>query len=144
VRTDSPVVFLALKFRGIEKIGRLGPAMQVLALARGQMGVHLDALEEQLAKTGGPWILGEMFSLADVSWLVIFERLRRADSLDAFLGGDRRPQCAAYWERLRARPSYRAAIRNQGHPTIDYGTERLRQAKAASAELRVLLEGAAP
>ena len=67
------------------------------------MGAHLDALEEQLAVTGGPWILGGTFSLADVSWLVIFERLAQVDALHLFTGEEKRPGCSAYWQRLQAR-----------------------------------------
>lgn len=135
-----PLVFLALKWRGLEKFGGLRPARQVLARSQRQMGGHLDALEEQLLRSGGPWILGEHFSLADVSWLVIFERLRQVDSLHVFVGEGQRPACAAYWERLRSRPSYREAILDHAHPMIDYGTQRLQAAKSADPALRAVLE----
>lgn len=137
-----PVMFLALKACGIAGLGRLGPAMKFLARSRRQLAVHLDALEARLREGGGPWILGEPFSLADVSWLVIFQRLVQADVLHVFVGGSLRPQCAAYWRRLEARPSHREAILRQGHPLISYGTQRLRDAKAADPALRTQLEGA--
>ncbi len=136
-----PLLFLTLKVRGLEKLGSLKPLMKILARSRAQMGVHLDALEEQLAKHGGPWILGETFSLADVSWLVIFERLRQVDATQLFLGGGRRPLCTDYWERLKSRPSYREAILEHSHPTIEYGMQRLREAKSRRPELRLALEG---
>jgi glutathione S-transferase len=137
-----PWMFLAFKAAGLGHLPRLRPAMALLARSRSQMAGHLDGLEKQLAASGGPWILGETFSLADVSWLVIFERLVQADVLHVFVGATLRPACAAYWERLKARPSHRAAIVEQGHPTIAYGTARLREAKAADPALRVALEGA--
>jgi glutathione S-transferase len=137
-----PLVFLAFRWRGLERLHRIGPAMKVLERSRAQMAVHLDALERQLERTGGPWILGETFSLADVSWLVIFERLVQADCLHVFLGEDRRPAGAGYWARLRARPSYRDAILDHPHPTISHGTRRLRDAKTADPALRAALEGA--
>ncbi len=136
-----PLMFLGFKLRGISGLHRIAPAMKFLARSRRQMAVHLDALEEQLAKTGGPWILGESFSLADVSWLVIFERLVQADCLQVFLGTGTRPACSAYWEALRNRPSYREAISDHGHSTIVYGTKRLQEAKAADPALREALEG---
>jgi glutathione S-transferase len=136
-----PFVFLALKWRGLEKLGALAPAVKVLAQSRRQMGAHLDALEKQLDESGGPWILGETFSLADVGWLAIFERLAQLDTLHVFAGEGRRPECAAYWERLRGRPSYRAAILDHPHPTITYGTGRIREAKAVDPALRAALEG---
>ena len=137
-----PVVFLALKVWGLSRLGRVTPAMKVLARSRRQMSLHMDALEKQLHESGGPWILGGGFSLADVSWLVIFERLVQADALHVFQGEGRRPQCAAYWARLQDRPSYREAILGHAHPTISYGTQRLRDAKAADPALRLALEGA--
>jgi len=137
-----PFVFLTFKLRGLRRLGQLTPAMKVLARSRRQMGTHLDALEKQLAGTGGPWILGETFSLADVSWLVIFERLVQADCLHVFVGEGRRPACAAYWARLRERPGYEQAILGHAHEMIAYGTRRLKEAKAADPALRAALEGA--
>jgi len=138
-----PALFLLLKGAGLARLGRLRPVVRVIARSRAQLALHLDALEEQLEKSGGPWILGERFTLADVSWLVIFERLVQADCLHVFVGAGRRPACEAYWGRLTARPSYRAAILGHSHPTIAYGTQRLRCAKAADAALREALEGRA-
>ncbi len=136
-----PAMFLVFKLWGLERFGSLGPAVAVLSRSRRQMAVHLDALEEQLASSGGPWILGQTFSLADVSWLVILERLVQADCLPVFVGGDRRPACAAWWERVQARPGYRQAITDHAHPTVVRGTRRLREAKQADAALRGVLEG---
>jgi glutathione S-transferase len=138
-----PLVFVLFKLRGLEKLGTLGPAMKILARSRRQMHAHLDALAAQLHTSGGPWILGPNFSLADVSWLVIFQRLVQVDCLHPFVGEGRRPECAAYWHRLTQRPSYRQAILEHSHPTIAYGTERLQKAKAKDPALREALEGPA-
>ena len=136
-----PLMFLRFKISDLAKLGGVTPAMKAVARSRRQMGAHLDALERRLVESTGPWILGETFSLADVGWLVIFERLVQADYLDLFLRPDSRPHCAAYWARLRARPSYRQAILDHGHDTIVRGTERIRSAKAADPALRAVLEG---
>ena len=125
-----PLVFLVFKLWGLERLGGLPPATRAIARSRRQMAVHLDALEERLREGGGPWILGETFSLADLSWLVIFERLVQADHLATFPGAGRRPECTAWWERLQRRPSYRDAILDDSHPTIAYGTKRLRASRA--------------
>jgi len=136
-----PVMFLVLKAWGLARLGHIRPAMTIIARSRRQLGAHLDALEAQLEHVGGPWILGERFTLADVSWLVIFERLVQADCLHVFLGAGKRPACAAYWQRLQERPSYREAIVECSHPTIAYGTRRLRACKTNPA-LCEALEGA--
>jgi glutathione S-transferase len=136
-----PFMFLTFKLVGLQRFGTLTPAMHVLSRSRRQLHAHLDALEHRLRERRGPWILGEMFSLADVSWLVIFERLVQADALHVFVDPAERPECAAYWRRLQARPSYREAILDHAHPTVVRGTARLQEAKAARAALRTALEG---
>lgn len=136
-----PVMFALLKARGLERLPTIGPLMKMLVVGRRHVNAHLDALERQLAASGGPWILGETFSLADVSWLVVFERLRQVDNERVFLGGGLRPACTAYWERLRKRPSYAEAITGHSHPLVEHGIRRLQQAKAADPALRRALEG---
>jgi len=136
-----PLAFVTFKALGLERLDRLAPAMKVLGRSRRQLHVHLDALEQQLRDSGGPWILGEAFSLADVSWLVIFERLAQADGLHLFVDEAGRSECAAYWARLQSRPSYREAILDHSHPTVVRGTKRLQEAKAARPALRAALEG---
>ena len=138
-----PVLFIVLKLMGLARLHKLAPIMKAVGRSRRQMHTHLDALEEQLRESGGPWILGGTFSLADVSWLVIFERLVQADCLGVFVGDGQRKECESYWERLRGRPSYREAILDHSHPTVVRGTERLREAKATDPALRTALEGSA-
>ena len=58
-----------------------------------------------------------------------------------FLGGRLRPACAAYWGRLKQRPSYAQAVLGFPHALIDHGIARLKAAKAACPELRCALEG---
>ena len=139
---QRPMLFLAMKRFGLARLFRKGPAGPIVRKSAREMHRHLDELAAQLEKTGGPWILGETFSLADVSWAVVLERLREADSLHVFIGEDLRPAVAAWWERLRARPSYHAAIALHEHPTVTRGLERIRAAKAADPELRRALEPA--
>ena len=105
------------------------------------MNAHLDALEAKLDHGDGAWILGDFFSLADVSWVVIFDRMREADCADLFLGGELHPRVTAYRDRLFARSSYAKGIWNHEHPTVHQGTQRLKLAKEASPELRALLAG---
>jgi hypothetical protein len=140
---QRPLLFLTLKAFGLERLPRLAPLVRLMADGRRHAAAHFDALEAQLVESGGPWILGEPFTLADVGWLVVFERLRQVDMEHVFLGNDPRPACRAYWERLRRRPSYAAAILGYPHPLIDHGTRRLRAAKAADPALRAALEGPA-
>ena len=94
---------------------------------------------EQLRASGGPWITGAQFTLADVSWAVIFERLREADWTAELLGPER-PALVAYWERLRARPSYREAMDRHQHPLVRAGSARIVAEKARGGALRELYD----
>ena len=135
------VLFLMLKFKGMAVFGRNPSLDEMLVQSRTHMHGHLDVLETQLTASGGPWLLGGQFTLADVSWLVIFERLRQLDALEVFVAADQRPACCSYWRRLQERPSYQTAILDQSHSIVAFGTEVLRGSKAADPVLRRLLEG---
>lgn len=137
-----PLFLALLKLVGIEGLPRLAPAMALLRRSRDDMQRHLDALSAQLATSGGPWIAGERFTLADVSWVVILDRLVEADWDALFWGAGRRPAIAAYWERLQARPSFAAAIEQARCPRTRAGVAAVREAKRRSPRLRAALEGA--
>jgi glutathione S-transferase len=139
-----PLLFLTLKGVGLHRFRLLRTVARIVRTSVRHMQDHLDALEAQLVTTGGPWILGAQFTLADVSWLVLFERMVEQDMDAVLLGGGRRPAAATYWERLRARASYGPAIDAYRHPTVARGTARLRAAKATDPRLRRLLEDASP
>ena len=102
-----PVLFLMLKLRGVEGLPGLGPLIAAHRRSRRQMAAHLDALERCLEESGGPWILGSFFSLADVSWLVIFERLAQVESLGVF----RRRGPSASLRRLLGGPALAPRLR---------------------------------
>jgi glutathione S-transferase len=114
--------------------------MKAVRRARRHMGLHLDALAHHLDGHGGPWIAGERFTLADVSWAVILDRLVEADWDGHFWADGRRPAIAAYWGRLEARPTYRRAILDARAAISERGIADLKHAKATDARLRVSLE----
>ncbi len=138
-----PLMLGMLKLCGIHRLPRLAPAMQLIRRSRRHMATHLDTLGERLAKCGGPWIVGERFTLADVSWVVILDRLAEADWDHHFWGDGRRPAVAAYWQRLQQRPSYEAAIARQRCQTLLEGAADVKAAKRSDPRLRAALEGAA-
>jgi len=138
-----PLLFLLLKAVGIRRLHLLKPVIRIVRASRQHMRAHLAALEAQLARRGGPWLLGGQFTLADVSWVVIFDRMTEQDAMDVFLGSGRHAAVRAYWDRLRARASYADGIAAHRHPRVTRGTERLRAAKVADPQLRRLLEGSA-
>lgn len=140
---ERPLIFLTLKLLGIDRLPKLKPAMKLLRRSLRDMGDHLDRLGEQLEKHGEPWITGSTFTLADVSWMVILDRLVEADFDGVLWEGGRRPVVAAYWQRLRERPSYREQIEAQRCAITRAGIADVKARKAANPVLRRALEGRA-
>ena len=130
-----------MKALGIQLLPKLAPAMRLLRQNLRNMGRHLDSLGEQLDKHGGPWITGSHFTLADVSWMVILDRLVEAD-WDAILWGDAiRPSVSAYWQRLEDRESYRSQVLDLRCPLTRAGMAEVKKAKADDAVLKRAIEG---
>jgi ganglioside-induced differentiation-associated protein 1 len=67
---------------------------------------HVDSLEKQLAAS--EYIVGDFYSLADVIWTVL---LARFDLLKKpqLIGVEAHPHVAAYYERMKARPTFASA-----------------------------------
>jgi glutathione S-transferase len=133
-----PLSFLALKLVGLARIGAIAPVRRLVNASRRQMERHLADLEGQLAAGGGPWLTGAQFTLADVSWAVIFERLREADWTAELLVAER-PAVRAYAERLAKRPSHHAAMEAHRHPLVVRGTARIVGEKERNAGFRYAL-----
>ena len=71
---------------------------------------------------------------------ILLERIRESDYEHVYLGDGKRPAVTQYWQQLRERPSYENAIVKHGHPSIDRGLTRLREAKKTLPALAQALE----
>jgi len=80
---------------------------QELATARATIDELLNHLERTLAPE--PWIVGDQFSLADISIAPYMFRLA-ALGADQFWSSQRRPQINAWYDHLAARPAFKAAV----------------------------------
>jgi glutathione S-transferase len=63
---------------------------------------------EECLCDGRPWLVGESFSLADISVMPFAARLNYLNILDVWLAN--RPGVRAWWDRARSRPSFPGAI----------------------------------
>ena len=70
---------------------------------------------------GKVWIDGENFSLADITWMVLFHRLSEVYLIDYFF--DNKNNLKNYFERLKKRDSYQSAL-------LDYTSDEIRAGKA--------------
>ncbi|MEO6576675.1 MAG: glutathione S-transferase N-terminal domain-containing protein [Polyangiaceae bacterium] len=84
---------------------KLEPDMAKVTAAREKLNVWGDIMEKQLAK--GPHILGDNFSLADISYMPYVEYLMPTSQADIITS---RPKLAAWWKVVSARPSWQKAI----------------------------------
>jgi len=65
------------------------------------------SMDDALAE-GGEWLVCGAFSLAEINLMPYLARLEYLALLDVWFEG--RPRVRAWWERAKARPSFRAAI----------------------------------
>lgn len=104
----------------IEEIAKVRPPAWRQRLEQFRKGVDNPALPDAIKRldkmladmeasliSTGPWLAGDTFSLADIAYAPYVTRL---DHLD--FGGmlDKRPRAAEWYDRVRARPSYRDAL----------------------------------
>jgi glutathione S-transferase len=73
---------------------------------------HMERLEKQMDILGGPWVLGESYSLADISLGPILDRIEYLDLLKVL---DKAPRVADWFERIKARPAFYEAA-----PSFEY------------------------
>ena len=66
---------------------------------------------EKALEGGGPWILGADMTLADINLMPFVARLNYLNLLDLWTA--KRPQVVAWWQRVQAVPSFKAAILEQ-------------------------------
>lgn len=85
---------------------------EAVAAAADKFAWHMGYLDGQMADSGGPWLCGADYSLADLSIGPLFDRIEHLDLMRIV---DRTPRVAAWWERMKARPAFMAAA-----PPDDY------------------------
>ena len=63
---------------------------------------------EAALESGADWLIGELFSLADIALTPYVARLEYLTLLDLWTSN--RPAVCSWWQRIKERPSYRTAI----------------------------------
>jgi len=82
---------------------------QVKAHAEAKVGTMLDQLDAELARHGGPWLLGEAYSALDAYTLMLCRWTRGFARPARSL-----PRLGAYLQRLLARPAVQRAFAQEG------------------------------
>ncbi|MEM7294393.1 MAG: glutathione S-transferase family protein, partial [Pseudomonadota bacterium] len=136
----SPLLFSTFKIFGLRRMLKLKPLREMIHTSRDHMGFHLETLNKTLAGRGQNWILGEQFSLADVTIGCMLLRLEETGWLDWFSQKSSISDVTRYYARLQQRPAWSKAISDHAHPVITQGREDLRIA-ALDSSLAALIYG---
>ena len=87
---------------------------EIKAVAKRRVGAQLDQLDAELARHGGPWFLGEAYSLLD-AYIFTLCRWTRHFSPDSPVRPAReRPHLRPYLQRVLDRPALRRVMANEG------------------------------
>lgn len=135
-----PFYFFLFKCLGPRRMMSIAPLRTLISSSRNAMEDHLLSLEGQLKASGGPWILGSQFTLADISWSAVFLRLEEGGWLEGFYNRQGLPECRAWYGRIRGRASWREAIEMCRHPIIDRARADLAGLRASYPDLQAMLE----
>jgi glutathione S-transferase len=88
------------------RMGRTGFPKEDIDAAFDDLNQTYGRIEEGLAQSGGPWIMGKQFTLVDVCLIPTVDRMEDL----GYAGGWERaqPRMTEWWSRIKERPSYKA------------------------------------
>lgn len=136
-----PIFFTASKVRGLRAMLRMGSMQKIIHRSRDLMIRHLTEFQDHLTNKGGPWVMGNQYTLADVTWSCIFLRLDETGWLDHFFEQGNFDRLSSYYNQVKARPSWQAAILDKSHPIIDKASADLKRAISEDANIAHILRG---
>jgi glutathione S-transferase len=86
----------------------LGVESPYVFQAIGNWEKALKTIDAALEEFGGPWLLGEVFTLADINLIPYIWRIEYLNLVDIWL--DNHPDASEWWARAKTRPSANASI----------------------------------
>lgn len=125
-KIQSPILFSSFKVFGLRGMTKLKRLTDLMHSSRDCMLVHLGTLNAALKDHGKDWVLGDGFTLADITIGCMLERLSETGWLDWFAAHADIEETLAYFERIKARPAWKAAITDQAHPIVEQAKRDLR------------------
>ena len=134
-----PLLFLAGKLLGLRRMMKLKPAQEIMHNSRNHMRGHLESLEQALEARDGDWILGDQYTLADVTLTCLLLRLEETQWLRWYQSQTNLSYTISYFNRLKGRTSWAKAIDAHQSPVVTLAVEDLRGALAADPSTAALL-----
>lgn len=99
--------------RWVNEAGSASEA-ELKAVAQRRVGALLDQLDAELARHGGPWFLGEAYSLLDAYVFTLCRWTRNFSPDSPVRPARERPHLGPYLQRVLARPALRRVMANEG------------------------------
>jgi len=90
------------------RMGQTGFTKEYIDAAFEDLRNACGRMENALGETGGPWIMGEQFTLVDVCLVPTIDRLDDLGYADMWQGS--LPRVTEWWARIRQRPSYKTSF----------------------------------
>ena len=116
--------FLMFKILKYKVFKRGTPLSKITKSAKKNLKIHFTALDEHMNER--EWIDGEKFSLADITWMVLFHRLEESQLLSHFI--KEKNNLIRYFERLKERESYNSELLDYEDDSIKNGKYKLNKA----------------
>ena len=98
--------------------------------------IHLDDLNAHMSSK--KWIDGDQFSIADITWMVLFHRLNELQILRLLLAD--REKVNSYYKRLKERDSFKNCIINFSDESTFIGIEKLKSDIKTSKNLSLFYQ----
>ncbi|MGJ8598261.1 glutathione S-transferase family protein [Sulfitobacter sp.] len=138
-----PAMFTASKLFGLRRMMSQKPLRDIMHASRDHMTLHLKTLNHALIDQGGHWILGDHYSLADVSIACVLLRLDETGWLNWYDQNSDIAEVMAYYERLKSRFAWDAAITQHAHPVVTKAKDDLAKATSSDPAMAKLIYGSA-
>lgn len=136
-----PFFFMMAKLLGLKGILGRGPALGIIHAARDAACKHLETVEAELKASKTDWLLGENFTLADITFSCVLLRMDETGWLNYFEETLKLEAIPTYYKGLRARPSWQEAIIDVSHPAVEKGVQALQEQLKENESLRGKLYG---
>ncbi|MEO0495942.1 MAG: glutathione S-transferase family protein, partial [Pseudomonadota bacterium] len=109
---DEPALIAAYEAKIQKEVSAKGFVYDEASMvdAHRRMGAHVAALEAQLTTHGGPWAMGDVYTMSDIMWSVSLFRMKWLGLGHHWETSGANPRVADYVERAFVRPSFQQAV----------------------------------
>ena len=110
-RSFISMIFM-FKFYGVDTFFKIQKVKDVVSQGRKGIDHHFELLANDIEKSGGPYICGSQYTLADISLIPILERMEYAKWWTESVK-EKHPTVFKYWENIKKRDGYLSSRSDQ-------------------------------